>query len=58
MEDVRRMWEARILDTLDRRPNKKCDYVLLRSDQVSLDITVQIPGETDADSTTSLLGQL
>ncbi|THH19911.1 hypothetical protein EW146_g1364 [Bondarzewia mesenterica] len=31
---VRRMWETRILDTLDRRPNKKCDYVLLRSEQL------------------------
>jgi hypothetical protein len=24
----------KILDTLDRRPNKKFDYVLLRSEQV------------------------
>lgn len=32
--EKKRMWEARILDTLDRRPNKKCDYVLLRSDQL------------------------
>uniref|UniRef100_A0A0W0EZ96 phosphoinositide 5-phosphatase n=1 Tax=Moniliophthora roreri TaxID=221103 RepID=A0A0W0EZ96_MONRR len=30
----RRMWEAKILDTLERRPNKKCDYVLLRSEQL------------------------
>ena len=30
-----RVWENKILDTLDRRPNKKCDYVLLRSEQVS-----------------------
>jgi len=31
----RRIWENKILDTLDRRPNKKCDYVLLRSEQVA-----------------------
>ncbi|KAJ7590659.1 inositol polyphosphate phosphatase [Mycena floridula] len=29
-----RLWEARILETLDRRPNKKCNYVLLRSEQL------------------------
>ena len=29
-----RVWENKILDTLDRRPNKKSDYVLLRSEQV------------------------
>ncbi|KAF7970774.1 hypothetical protein HWV62_23038, partial [Athelia sp. TMB] len=29
--EKRRVWENRIMDTLDRRPNKKCDYVLLRS---------------------------
>ncbi|TFY81149.1 hypothetical protein EWM64_g2863 [Hericium alpestre] len=32
--EKKRMWESRILDTLDRRPNKKCDYVLLRSEQL------------------------
>lgn len=32
----RRTWENRILDTLNRRPNKKCDYVLLRSEQVPI----------------------
>jgi hypothetical protein len=32
---LRLEWEARILETLDRRPNKKCNYVLLRSEQVS-----------------------
>ena len=32
----RRIWETRILETLDRRPNKKFDYVLLRSEQVSI----------------------
>ncbi|KAK7060444.1 Inositol-1,4,5-trisphosphate 5-phosphatase 1 [Paramarasmius palmivorus] len=32
--DRRRMWEAKILDTLDRRPNKKSDFVLLRSEQL------------------------
>lgn len=31
----RRVWEMRILETLDRRPKKKSDYVLLRSEQVS-----------------------
>jgi synaptojanin len=30
----RRIWENKILDTLDRRPNKTCNYVLLRSEQV------------------------
>ncbi|KAJ7068496.1 inositol polyphosphate phosphatase [Mycena amicta] len=32
--EKRRVWEARIMDTLDRRPNKKSDYVLLRSEQL------------------------
>ncbi|KAJ7284044.1 inositol polyphosphate phosphatase [Mycena rebaudengoi] len=32
--EKRRVWERRILDTLDRRPNKKSNYVLLRSDQL------------------------
>ncbi|KAJ7178924.1 inositol polyphosphate phosphatase [Mycena filopes] len=32
--EKRRVWEARILDTLDRRPNKKATYVLLRSEQL------------------------
>ncbi|KAH7930711.1 DNase I-like protein [Leucogyrophana mollusca] len=31
--EKRRMWEARILESLDHRPLKKCDYVLLRSEQ-------------------------
>lgn len=31
-----RIWEDRILETLDRRPNKKNDYVLLRSEQACL----------------------
>lgn len=30
----RRIWENKILETLDRRPNKKTNYVLLRSEQV------------------------
>ncbi|KAL0573125.1 Inositol-1,4,5-trisphosphate 5-phosphatase 1 [Marasmius crinis-equi] len=30
----RRLWEAKVLETLDRRPNKKCNYVLLRSEQL------------------------
>ncbi|KAJ7639012.1 inositol polyphosphate phosphatase [Roridomyces roridus] len=32
--DKRRMWERRILETLDHRPNKKATYVLLRSEQL------------------------
>ncbi|KAJ7752739.1 SacI homology domain-containing protein [Mycena maculata] len=32
--EKRRIWEGRILDTLDRRPNKKVNYVLLRSEQL------------------------
>ncbi|KAF8165492.1 inositol polyphosphate phosphatase [Crassisporium funariophilum] len=32
--EKRRVWENKILDTLDRRPNKKCDYILLRSEQL------------------------
>ncbi|KAF9478161.1 inositol polyphosphate phosphatase [Pholiota conissans] len=32
--EKRRVWENKILDTLDRRPNKKNDYVLLRSEQL------------------------
>jgi len=32
--EKRRIWENKIMDTLDRRPNKKCDYVLLRSEQL------------------------
>ncbi|RPD80946.1 inositol polyphosphate phosphatase [Lentinus tigrinus ALCF2SS1-7] len=32
--EKKRVWEAKILDTLDRRPNKKCDYILLRSHQL------------------------
>ncbi|CAK5262838.1 unnamed protein product [Mycena citricolor] len=32
--EKRRVWEARILETLDRRPTKKSDYVLLRSEQL------------------------
>ncbi|KAG6809425.1 hypothetical protein H0H92_000296, partial [Tricholoma furcatifolium] len=31
--DKRRIWEKQIFETLDRRPNKKCNYVLLRSEQ-------------------------
>ena len=34
--DKRRMWEAVLTDTLERRPNKKADYVLLRSEQVQV----------------------
>ncbi|KAI0065841.1 DNase I-like protein [Artomyces pyxidatus] len=32
--EKRRMWETRILQTLDQRPKKQCDYVLLRSEQL------------------------
>ncbi|KAJ3518071.1 hypothetical protein NLJ89_g77 [Agrocybe chaxingu] len=32
--EKRRVWENKILATLDRRPQKKCDYVLLRSEQL------------------------
>ncbi|EJD53563.1 inositol polyphosphate phosphatase [Auricularia subglabra TFB-10046 SS5] len=32
--DKRRMWEVVLTDTFERRPNKKCDYVLLRSEQL------------------------
>ncbi|OBZ76240.1 Inositol-1,4,5-trisphosphate 5-phosphatase 1 [Grifola frondosa] len=32
--EKKRMWEAKIMDTLDRRPNKKSQYVLLRSQQL------------------------
>lgn len=35
-----RVWEYKILETLDRRPNKKSDYVLLRSEQVYLCLTM------------------
>ena len=34
----RRVWESAIMDTLDRRPNKKVDYVLLRSEQVATNV--------------------
>ncbi|KAI0306833.1 inositol polyphosphate phosphatase [Multifurca ochricompacta] len=32
--EKKRIWENKIVDTLDRRPNKKCDYILLRSEQL------------------------
>ncbi|KAF4619399.1 hypothetical protein D9613_005124 [Agrocybe pediades] len=32
--EKRRVWENKILETLDRRPNKRFDYVLLRSEQL------------------------
>lgn len=31
----RRIWENAIIETLEHRPNKKADYILLRSEQVS-----------------------
>jgi len=30
----RRIWEQKVMETLERRPQKTCDYVLLRSEQV------------------------
>ncbi|KAK2466082.1 hypothetical protein APHAL10511_001724 [Amanita phalloides] len=32
--EKRRIWENRVLEALDRRPNKKSTYVLLRSEQL------------------------
>lgn len=32
----RRVWETKLMDVFDRRGNKTCDYVLLRSEQVEL----------------------
>ncbi|KAF9006532.1 DNase I-like protein [Cyathus striatus] len=32
--EKRRIWEGKILDSLEQRPNKKSDYVLLRSEQL------------------------
>ncbi|EJF56616.1 inositol polyphosphate phosphatase [Dichomitus squalens LYAD-421 SS1] len=32
--EKRRMWEAKIVDTLERRPNKQSEYILLRSHQL------------------------
>ncbi|KAI0375801.1 inositol polyphosphate phosphatase [Pilatotrama ljubarskyi] len=32
--EKKRMWETKVLDTLDRRPNKKSTYILLRSHQL------------------------
>ncbi|PFH51385.1 hypothetical protein AMATHDRAFT_74943 [Amanita thiersii Skay4041] len=32
--EKRRIWEGRVLETLDRRPNKKSNYILLRSEQL------------------------
>lgn len=37
-----RIWEGRILETLDRRPNKKANYVLLRSEQVSISLNLHV----------------
>lgn len=39
--EFRRIWESKILETLDRRPNKKSNYVLLRSEQVSVFLSIQ-----------------
>ncbi|KAF9651242.1 inositol polyphosphate phosphatase [Thelephora ganbajun] len=32
--EKRRVWETRLMDVFDRRGNKTCDYVLLRSEQL------------------------
>ncbi|KAK7470419.1 Inositol-1,4,5-trisphosphate 5-phosphatase 1 [Stygiomarasmius scandens] len=32
--EKRKLWEHRILDTLDRRPEKKANYIILRSEQL------------------------
>ncbi|KIK67838.1 hypothetical protein GYMLUDRAFT_68857 [Collybiopsis luxurians FD-317 M1] len=32
--EKKRLWENKIMETLDRRPKKKSDYVLLRSEQL------------------------
>ncbi|KAG5728501.1 Inositol-1,4,5-trisphosphate 5-phosphatase 1 [Termitomyces sp. T112] len=32
--EKRKIWERQIFETLDRRPDKKCNYVLLRSEQL------------------------
>lgn len=32
--EKKRIWETKIVETLDRRPNKKCDYIILRSEQL------------------------
>ncbi|KAH9987805.1 inositol polyphosphate phosphatase [Russula vinacea] len=32
--EKKRVWENKILETLERRPSKKCDYILLRSEQL------------------------
>ncbi|KIY47483.1 DNase I-like protein [Fistulina hepatica ATCC 64428] len=32
--EKRHVWETAIMKTLDQRPHKKCDYVLLRSEQL------------------------
>ncbi|KAI0335627.1 inositol polyphosphate phosphatase [Cubamyces sp. BRFM 1775] len=32
--EKKRVWESKILDTLERRPNKKSSYILLRSHQL------------------------
>ena len=39
----RRIWENKIIETLDRRPNKTCNYVLLRSEQVIFYLIFFVP---------------
>ncbi|KAG2154990.1 phosphoinositide polyphosphatase [Suillus bovinus] len=35
-EKNRRIWEQKVMETLERRPQRTCDYVLLRSEQTGL----------------------
>ena len=39
----RRRWEAIITETLALRPNKKADYIVLRSEQVNLGVLLICP---------------
>jgi hypothetical protein len=41
---ARRVWETKLIDVFDRRGNKTCDYVLLRSEQVGLSLPVTPSG--------------
>ncbi|KAL1680770.1 SacI homology domain-containing protein [Schizophyllum commune] len=63
--DKRRVWEASLLEALDRRPNKKSNYVLLRSEQlvgtallilVKAELTAIIRGVEAATRKTGLRG--
>ncbi|KAI0796871.1 DNase I-like protein [Abortiporus biennis] len=63
--EKKRIWESKILDTLARRPNKKADYILLRSQQlvgtallviVKKDLTAVIRNVEGATHKTGLRG--